>query len=60
MALMVVAMFFIQDVDFHDAEQREEFSAAMLDQNRYLFSDNESIDPEVRHMILLVLGLNFW
>jgi len=46
-AIMIIATFFIQDTDFHDIEQREDFATTMLDWNRYLFSENEDADYKV-------------
>ncbi|KIN94285.1 hypothetical protein M404DRAFT_35229 [Pisolithus tinctorius Marx 270] len=46
-ALMVIATFFIQDTDFHDPKQREDFAAAMLHHNHYLFSGNEDINHKM-------------
>jgi len=46
-AMMIVATFFIQDPNFHDATQCEEFAAAMLNQNRYLFNESDGNDNKV-------------
>ena len=46
-AIMIITIFLIQDTDFHDIEQREDFATTMLNWNCYLFSENEDTDYKV-------------
>ncbi|KIJ05198.1 hypothetical protein PAXINDRAFT_159125, partial [Paxillus involutus ATCC 200175] len=45
-AVTVITAFFAHDSDFKDAEQRTEFSAAMLKKNRFLFEQNRGLDKK--------------
>ncbi|KIJ06885.1 hypothetical protein PAXINDRAFT_19912, partial [Paxillus involutus ATCC 200175] len=45
-AVTVITAFFAHDSDFKDAEQRTEFSAAMLKKNRFLFEQNCGLDKK--------------
>ena len=48
-ALTVVTMFFANDEDCNDADNRILFAASMLHKSRFLFDNNEGDNPKVSH-----------
>ena len=57
---MIITTFFIQDANFHNVKQCEEFATAMLYWNCYLFSENEGDDYKVQSKTISILNLKFW
>ena len=56
---MVVLMFFIENRQFHNEEERQTFAGNMLHRNRFLFNNNDGDDYTVCRIILSLSNLMF-